>query len=567
MKIEIGLALAALCFLSHPSHGAWAQENAPVRESIAPMQGAETDGVSRFEQDVARALEHFAAGHYAEALEMFDTAREESPEGADVATLAFNAAVCAYALGDYEEAQQRFEGVMMKSPKLAKLSELHAGMAALRAEDLQSARRHALVSVGEDAELLRLKTQLTTDIRSQERRARQEQLHRLIDEGFAQLNRGQLRVARMRLTQAWDFRDVAVGSDVSDMREGLRLIEEESAALDSSEVPNGPSLFAALGIGHDSNADQAGSNELTSTGTSTGQASVFTSGLLDAAWAFETSQQTSLGPYYAADLVVLLDASVQDLSLQTHELGLRFNWAPSLKTRLELEGGGAHVVSGLQPVSPYAWEGAAAVKLDWITSEQTRARFRVAVRGSDAVEFDYLDGYRLDLAAKERWRLGNWELSGELLGRYNAAGVEEEQWLDPDPPMAGPCPPNCAQRSYLIPLSYWSPGVDLGLAWEPSELLTLALDERVEFRDYLEASGLQGPRAQRKFRQDWLFRTLFEAGLALERTGTVQLTFDQTLLISTSNMAYDPGDSGHDQDYADRNFIQHVSELGLQFAL
>jgi hypothetical protein len=214
------------------------------------------------------------------------------------------------------------------------------------------------------------------------------------------------------------------------------------------------------------------------------------------------------------------------------------------------------------------------------TSPSSRARFRLGIRGSNATDLDYLDGYRIDAAARERWTLGDWELTAELLLRYNAAGIEEtriapnasescySEPAEPPPgrPGAAPADPNpttCASWPYFIPLSYWSPGGDLAVAWGATDALRFSLSERLEYRSYTGASGLQFEDSPQKYRKDWRFRTLVGVAFALDESNIYHLTLDHTLIVNTSNMALGAG-SSHELDYADRNFIQNVSELGFQ---
>jgi hypothetical protein len=636
MRNSSWLALVALCstvLIDTASRPAAAQE-APAQK--AQVGDASEPAAEDLKSTITRALDEFRAGRFREALALFDAAVGSSAVGDDRTTLEFNAAVCAYAIGNYADAQRRFEALATQSSKLSTLASVHAGLAALRAGDLPAARRHRLVTLSDDAELRRVYDQLVREIREAEQRSRREYLRKVIDQGFDAIDKGQLDAARRNLQHAEALTDAGTADDRADIHYGLGVIDYDLEALDAARrhfeiclaarasdaeawlalasvceaqqdapcarraydkaihssapkatqdrawqrlqrlyrLPVGPSAFIAIGGGFDSNADQTGIRDLTGTGTSTQQTSGFVSGLVDSSWLFQTSLQTAVGPYYSADVIALLYETVRDLSLQTHELGLRFAWAPSLKTQLQLEGSAAYVLSGLDPVIPFAWEAAAGAKLELQTSQSSQARLRVGVRGSNATDLDYLDGYRIDVSARERWTLGNWELIAELLLRYNAAGVEETRIdanasdsCDSEPPRGRGAstadPTTCASWPYLIPLSYWSPGGDLGVAWDATDALRFSLSERLEHRSYTEASGLQHDDSPQKYRKDWRFRTLFGIDFALDHSDIYHLTLDHTLIVNTSNMALGAG-SSHEFDYADRNFVQNISELGLQ---
>jgi hypothetical protein len=103
----------------------------------------------------------------------------------------------------------------------------------------------------------------------------------------------------------------------------------------------------------------------------------------------------------------------------------------------------------------------------------------------------------------------------------------------------------------------------LGVAWDATNALRLSLSERLEHRAYTEASGLQQQGSPQKYRKDWRFRTLFAVDIALDAADTYHLTLDHTLIVNSSNMALG-ADSTHELDYADRNFVQNISELGFQ---
>src|SRR5215831_15359687 len=75
-------------------------QSAPARHPASPPNLAQSD--------LDRASEDFRAGHYAAARTAFDAARRTLPVGPDADHLAFDAAVCSYALEDYADAEQRF---------------------------------------------------------------------------------------------------------------------------------------------------------------------------------------------------------------------------------------------------------------------------------------------------------------------------------------------------------------------------------------------------------------------------------------------------------------------------
>jgi hypothetical protein len=63
--------------------------------------------------------------------------------------------------------------------------------------------------------------------------------------------------------------------------------------------------------------------------------------------------------------------------------------------------------------------------------------------------------------------------------------------------------------------------------------------------------------------EDLRLRARLGGELNLDPSGTFRLTLDQMLLVSISNVAFDPNDPRHQFDYGDRNFIQPITELGV----
>ena len=67
-----------------------------------------------------------------------------------------------------------------------------------------------------------------------------------------------------------------------------------------------------------------------------------------------------------------------------------------------------------------------------------------------------------------------------------------------------------------------------------------------------------------KRRKDLRLRGRAGAELDFDEEGAFRATLDYTLLDSISNMDPDPDDPEHEYDYADRNFVQQVVEVGVQ---
>jgi hypothetical protein len=605
------LFLLGLCLLSTYESGA---------RDVAPRAGSRAAA-----EQLRRASDHFRAGRYAEARELFDRVLAANAALPERGTIAFNAAVSSYALEAYADALARFDAVAASVPKLAGLASVNAGFAALKLGELDVAEARARAAAAGDASLEARRSQLLAEL-EQARQARSAaELTRSLDDGFAAISREQWQPARDQLTRALaipsaspdDRADAHYGLGVvatalgdprraeqhfeqslalrpGDARTTLALARaaEEGAdrrraeaayesalglALEPAQAEDaqrslfrlyplpatGAAALLSLGVGADGNAAQSGSSDVLG-GGGEARTSAFVSGLVELSLALRASRRSAIGLRYAGDLLALTDPSVRDLSLQSHELLARYHWAPVPGARLRLDAGAAYLLSGLDPIRSFEWDGVLALSLELDTSAHSRARLQLGERLVRATELSYLDGHRLQALASELWSLGSWELSVQAGLRYHGAGVQEIE-LAGDAFAA--CSPNCDRGRYQNPLSYWSPAAGVGASWQATEALRFSTQARLEYRGYLEQSSLPGARASRKTRQDTRLRGQLGAELELDAAGRFRLTLDQTLLVSRSNVAYAADDPAHQYDYGDRNFVQPTTELGVSASL
>jgi tetratricopeptide (TPR) repeat protein len=573
---------------------------------------------SRTSQRLREATEHFRAGRYARARALFDQVLAQDARAPERATIAFNAAVSSYALEEYADALARFDVIVRTFPEIAELARVNAGFAALRLGDLKAAQAYA-EHEPRQADVEQRRQQLLEELDAR----RQRELGELIDSGFAGVSQQRWPAARAAFQKAIALAPADAKSDLADAHYGLALVasaegdwpraeqhfeqslaqrpgdartllalgraaEEASdarraeAAYDSAlQLPlqpaqvedaersllrlyplplTGATAFGAFAAGVDGNATQSGSADVLATRTVASRASAYLSGMLELGWMYRAARRTALGLNYSGDLLALLANGVRELSLQSHELVGRVQWAPQPGIRLRLDAGAAYLLTGLDPMLAFEWDGVLALAADLATGQRSRARLQLSERLVRASELSYLDGHRLQLIASELWSLRSWELSLLALLRFNAAGTQE---LPLKPNEYEDCGPQCARRGYRNPQSYWSPGVGAGAAWQATRALRFSALARVEYRGYLDPSGIPGVRASQKSRKDWRWRGQLGGELGLDARHQLNLTLQQTLLVSRSNMAYDARDAAHQYDYGDRNFVQPTTELGI----
>ncbi len=461
-----------------------------------------------------RGLEHFRAERYAAALEAFDQALAASNEGADAVSVAFNAAACAFALGRFDDAERRFLAVAAR-PGGTPLATLNAGFAALYAGRPDAARAH-LDAVPRSAELSKRRAEL-----------------------------------ELAITRA--------------QREPARAAKPKAPPPLRYPLPaNGLALYASLSGGYDDNALQSGkasASDESPLAPQTGSAFVAFLGELSHTWRF--GRQTALTPYYSGDFLGLTASSVRELSLQGHELGVRGTYAPTTKSVVRVTAAGSYLLSGLDAIEPFAWELALGARLELRHGERFRTRFDLWARPTFGLSGnDALDGGRYDALSSERYRTEHFDVTVDARLRYLRAGT---QHLALDPSAVEVCAPDCTE--YEIPGSYLAPSLGLEAGVEPVERMRFSAGARGELRRYVEPAGIESFSATERLRRDARLRLRAGAELELDEDGSFRISADYTFTTNHSNIAYDAADPEHAVDYDDRNFDQHVVELGLAVML
>ncbi|MEO8181778.1 MAG: tetratricopeptide repeat protein [Deltaproteobacteria bacterium] len=597
--------------------------------AAAPGAGRESGAARTKDVGVrlTQAIEEFRAGRFAAAREQLDAVLAADPQLPERATIAFNAAVASYALEDYADALRRFESLSRQAPELAALARVNAGFAALRTGDLKLAETYAEPVGSQTSDLEQRRQKLLLEL-SQARQARADQaLVERLDAGFAAVSQRDWGSARAAFTEALGLARPEDANELADAHYGLGLIaaelgesrraqeqfEQSLAArpgdprtllalarssedasdparaetayetalalpLEKDQVADaqrslfqlyplpetGSSVLVSMGVGADGNAIQSGSGDVLANSAGESRSSAYVSGLLDLALVLRASRRSAFGLNYSGDLLALLHPSVDDLSLQAHEWVARAHWAPAPSARLRLDAGATYALTGLSPMRSFEWDGVLTLSADLDTGLRSRARLQLGERLVRASELSYLDGHRVQLLATESWFLGSWEPSLLASLRYIVAGTQQVE-LAADTYAA--CSPDCDRVPYQNPMSYWSPGAGAGLGWQATSALRFSSLARLDYRGYLDASGIPGIRASRKTREDWRFRGQLRTELSLDQESRFRLTLDQTLLVSRSNVAFDASDPDHRYDYGDRNFVQPTIELGITASL
>ena len=250
----------------------------------------------------------------------------------------------------------------------------------------------------------------------------------------------------------------------------------------------------------------------------------------------------------------------------THEAGLRYYLAPSATTELRLVAGAGPTFSGLS-LSPFTLDALVRARFalrhttHWRTHVLGELRPSIGLGGQD-----YLGGLRAELGAGERFQSGRWSAGGSLAWRHSGIGT----WSLPiAQPLPG-CLAGCQLARYQIPLGYSGPifDADVNVALGPA--LELGTWLKYEHRTFLDESRIEGAdvpalvrRLSRKRREDDRYAVGARARYRLGERPELGAWLQYALRVSRSNVAFGSAGLDHAFDYDDRNFSQHVIELGI----
>jgi tetratricopeptide (TPR) repeat protein len=602
----------------------------PLLAAEEPSAHSAARSNETFRRALELGLEHYRARHFAEARAAFEMALEMAPGDENRDNLEFDIAACDYELGDFRAAERRFARLAERaSASRDAVSEalLHAGWAALGAEDLPAAERY-LSRTEQDAALRERRTALADGIEKRRQELDQRAFDQALGKATTAYDAGDLAGAETAVTAARTHAQTASSRAALDYLAGLLAHErgDDAAARAAlarslSENPNdgsvlallatleqtsgdteaaerhyrasldaelspaeasairealeglyplprpGFAVWAALGAGYDSNATQSGSSDALGYAAPRVQGSPFAAPAWGLEYRLDAGRRTRIVPYYSGSWLLLGNAAVEDASLQSHEAGARWHWAPSAAIELRLGAGGGATLSGLE-LSPFSLDGLlwgrAAVRhgTSFRSALLLEARPSLGLSGRD-----YLTGTRTDLSLGERFESGAWAATVSVGLRYNAIGTER---IEIDPERYPRCNASCADARYEIPLGYIGPSAGAGVDVDVTPQLELSIIGRYEHRTYLEQSRIDGPllpalvrELSEKTRVDDRYTLGTRAHYRIDSAPELGVFLDYALRISQSNMASNRADLEHAFDYDDRNFTQHILELGL----
>jgi tetratricopeptide (TPR) repeat protein len=344
-------------------------------------------------------------------------------------------------------------------------------------------------------------------------------------------------------------------------------------ALDSlyGLPPPGLDAWAVLGAGYDSNATQSGSTETLGYAAPGSASSAFGAPAWGLEYRLASSGGSRLGVYYSGDWLMLGNPEVEDFSVQSHEAGLRFYLALSRAVDLRLVAAGGATFSGLE-LSPFSLDSLVGGRLSVQHGRRFESVLSVEARPSLGLSGqDYLSGVRSEVSVGERFASGRWSAALSVGYRHAAVGTEA---VDLDPTRFPRCNLACAGASYRIPLGYAGPVIGGGLELALTDAISLGVNGKYEHRTYLEPSRIEGPvlpnvlaELSEKTRNDDRYTLGGRARYELGAAPAIGLFLDYSLRFSRSNVAFQLGDIEHAFDYDDRNFTQHLVELGADLRL
>jgi hypothetical protein len=534
-RARFGLLLCfALLAVPRPSH-------AQARKPASAAEGSSTAS--------ERAFERFRAKDYPAARAAFDEAALSAPAD-DAATLRFNAAVCAYQLAEYGDAEQRFVALAAAHPALAPLALLHAGLSALGRGDAERAQQLLEQAPKGDAESDELRAELERGIQSSARDGERKAFDEHVERGLGafkaerwQEAQSELELA-LRRSQVADQKELAsvyyllssaaleLGDSVAARRYAEASLEHDGSdgtlqvqrgdvalqqrdygvaeqsyrralelGLDARDAPRVRAKLDALysvprpgayawglsGAGYDSNAAQSGLAEaIAATDTSERTGSAFSSIAASVGYVFRLAPNASLGPYYALDWLLLFDPAVRELSLQSHGAGLRLDWAPEPDLVVRLTGATALTLTGVAQTQALAFETLLGGELALSHGARATTRARLDLRGLYGLE-----GNDYLSGTRIDAALGEtfrWPRARLLTGLgFRYNAIGANEVALREELLLG-CGSLCDGLVYRIPFGYLGPWADLQLSYDVTHALRVEGNFRFEYRHYTDQS-------------------------------------------------------------------------------
>jgi hypothetical protein len=361
--------------------------------------------------------------------------------------------------------------------------------------------------------------------------------------------------------------------------DALRELIDERRDLLYPLPGSGPLFSGELSGGYDSNAAQSGAaNAVGATGTGA-RGSAFARLSLAFDYTLRAGRRTAIAPFYSAAALELLDPDAAELSLQSHELGVFLYWALGHRLVLRASPSAALFVVGQSEPDAFSFEPGLGLRLDafhgatWATRLAVDGRRIQGLGGRDA-----LTGQRFELSLRETATFGMAAAWAEAAIGHNGMGTSLQTTSAEDFELCSEIlqrpRPECREGNlYRIPLGYRFGVGTLGASYRPVAALHLSASLKVEYRRYLDdslllieldPSGPFGTQAEyRKRRVDLRTTLAARAAYELDERGRWSLVGNYALLVSSSNVAQGEGGREHALDYDDRNFSQHVVELGI----
>lgn len=497
---------------------------APPNEAAPGSPEASTDDPAS-DALAARALRAYRRGALAAARDGFDAAARSAPTHGERSTLRFNAAVCAFELGDFADAERRFIEVAEFDPELRAEAFLSAGFAAASAGELETARRHLDAIPADETDLVTRRAELAALLAATERPA-----------------------PRPAPTPPPANPPPSPPSEAA------------PASLLPRDFPrSGWTGAVGLTSGYDSNATQSGAREGVGLSTAeTGTASPFFGASAELGYGLPLSKRHVLTPRYRGAGLWLTARDVESLSLVMNRGELLLDAALGERWLLRPRIGGGFATNGATDPQPFTADGSAGLEVTWDHSRAASARLRLQAQWVAGFgDYEYLSGGRWLLALGERCygQRARLSLEGSLRGVQQGSETVTITTL----PVTVERPGTIERQ---LPLSYLAPAARAGFGLELLERLLLDAAAGAELRRYgagLRAgAGSPAPASRTDLR--------LNAGVGMEllvgETQRASLLFRYDALGGVA-VAGEAG-LGGGVELGGRDFLRHLIELGVE---
>ena len=415
--------------------------SAPLATATGNTASSPSEANATSAADAAKqATALFRAGKFEQALIAFDKALSATNDPSERATLEFNAASCLFEMGQYDAAKTRFLKAAKLDPSQASAAQLQAAASAFKSGDLPSARRLLDEIQTDNPELVAQKKLVLESIDGQAKKNQRAAFLEKLTQVEKTVSGGDTERGLTELRDLLVFEPIMTQAELGDVHHSIAVLliklgrhEQGLKELDIAEkyAPTDPDIqltraraardqgddttaqqsyerSLALGIdrdgkaeaeaglealkplprtgwhgvfslggGYDTNPRQSGTASVSSVGNRGRGGSFYTAAMADFGYTGSLGADARWRAFYFGDWLGMTKQSVRDVTLQTHGLGFRLDYAPMSRLTLRATLASSMSWSGQQPIEPFVFEVMSGLRANYQTSRTGFARLNL----------------------------------------------------------------------------------------------------------------------------------------------------------------------------------------------